>query len=202
MKLRQLYNEIKLVPQNRILLQKDRNSGYYFQDNNKYNHTIYKFELSIGIISFTRNIDSLISFLEKKKIPFTTKKNDFLIKDDKYIVVVDAKYFITPGKLSEIKLVSMNKLPSKIKIYDEEDIDKYPSLKLHIITKEENDNLNEYLKEIDENDYEYEDTTGMTIYDASKKLDSESGYLDEWFTTIINGIFPDIITVTPYGTND
>lgn len=202
MKLRQLYNEIKLVPQNRILLQKDKNPGYYFQDDNKYNHTVYKFELDIGEALFTRNTDSLISFLKKKKIPFNTKKNDFIAIDVKYEVIIDTKYFITPDKLSEIKLVQMDKFPTNIEIYEEKDIDKYPSLKLHIITKEENDNLNEYLKEIDENDYEYEDTTGMTIYDASKKLDSESGYLDEWFTTIINGIFPDIITETPYGTND
>lgn len=191
-KLKDILNEVKLIPPNRILLKRSTiNYIYYFEVNNEI-YYVYNFEIENGKVTLNRDLNNLIQFLDSKKIKYEIISS----------VIIDAKYFILPDKINEVKLVSMNKLPSKIKIDDEEDIDKYPSLKLHIITKEENDNLNEYLEEIDGNDYEYENVIGMTIYDAAKKLDYNSGYLEEWFTTIINGIFPDIITITPYGSNE
>lgn len=199
-KLKQLYNEIKLIPQNRILLKKNAEPGYYFQDDEKFNHYIYKFELDSGKALFTRNTDSLISFLKKKKIPFNTKKSDIITIDVKYEVIIDAKYFITPNKLSEIKLVQMDKLPTNIEIYEEKDIDKYPSLKLYKINNLDAKKIYDYFLKVDGDDYTDFKIEGLTVYDASKKLDSESGYLDEWFAHIISALFPNIHIFTPYGT--
>lgn len=103
---------------------------------------------------------------------------------------------------NEIKMIPP-KYPRKIKIWEDEDIDKYPVLKNHIIIDSEARSLYDYLQEIADLDYRDMEIVGLTIYDAAWKFDNYGeGYLSEWFTTIINGIFPFIITDTPYGSNE
>lgn len=85
MKLRKIYNEVKLIPSNRILLKK-YNNDYYFEINNK-TYTVYDFEIEDGTITFVHNLSNIKHFLDSKKIKYGT---------DNVQIYIDAKYFIVP----------------------------------------------------------------------------------------------------------
>jgi predicted kinase len=112
---KQILSEIKLIPQNRILLQKDKDDLhiYYFQINDE-KYYIFEYEIidnnNIKIFNSNNN-NNLENFFNSKKIPYTIVNNKTLN--------VDTKYFITPDKLNEIKLLKNPTLPlldiSKIK---------------------------------------------------------------------------------------
>lgn len=116
MKLKNLYNEIKLVPSNRILLQRgdEEDNHYYFKAYNT-EFGVLKSELLDGIVdwNFLTNISTLMNltrFLDSKKIPYEIiKKNypTFYITN----ISVDAKHFVAPDKLNEIKLIKATKNP-------------------------------------------------------------------------------------------
>jgi hypothetical protein len=105
MKLKQILSEIKLIPQNRILLKKD-DDDYYFELKNKHLQ-VWKLELEVGYVSYEEghvDMGNLLEFLDSKKIPYRKK-----IYEDGDFIRIDAKYFITPDKLNEIKLVKATK---------------------------------------------------------------------------------------------
>jgi hypothetical protein len=101
MKLKQILSEIKLIPQNRILLKKTVYNNYYFESQGEI-YRIDKFELTSPNFTIERDFYNsirkqiFINFLKSKKIPYTIENN---------IIRVSNKYFICPDKLNEVKLI-------------------------------------------------------------------------------------------------
>jgi hypothetical protein len=65
-------------------------------------------ELEVGYVSYAEghvDMGNLLEFLDSKKIPYRKK----IYEDGDFIIRIDAKYFITPDKLNEIKLVKATK---------------------------------------------------------------------------------------------
>jgi hypothetical protein len=98
MKLKQILSEIKLIPQNRILLKKD-DDDYYFDIENRL-YPVWSEELIRGTVVFDElESPTLSNFLNMKKIPYEKlpQNHDHKIS----IIKIDAKYFITPDKINE-----------------------------------------------------------------------------------------------------
>lgn len=108
MKLKQLYNEIKLVPSNRILLRRAEEEDFYFFEIPDSRETlgVHPEELRINKIEFSEfytNLNNLSKFLDSKNIKYERiyYNNGIGVLEDIEIIRINAKYFIVPDKVNE-----------------------------------------------------------------------------------------------------
>lgn len=161
-KLRQLYNEVKLIPPNCILLKKYNNNNYdyYFESQGEiFIINLSELRSNTIIRRFYNDIRKhiFLDFLDSKKIKYKILKEEDIIS-------VDAKYFITPDPINEVKKlnISVSKDLQQIFYYYEQFYKLWEYLKSIPFLKKN------YYQEIEQSKIEHELKSLINIFNTTK----------------------------------